>query len=518
MTCRFENLESRKLMAASAAVVDGILNIEGTNESDRIAVTFEFSTVQSGIGVSVRSNYRVRVTDSAGTVRSDDAGQTLDRTFNTAGISRIEISALGGADLVNVSALIADTKLLLGGGNDTALGGAGTDEISGASGADSILGNAGNDNLTGESGDDKLYGGGNDDVLDGGYGSDSLFGEAGNDSLIGGAQSDNLKGGDGADSLDGGAAKDWLFGNGGNDVLHGGDGDDYVNGEAGADSLFGDVGHDFLFGEAGSDNLQGGPGNDWLDTGSSGETYDGGTGRNYNARKWSIGGTDRADVHQGRAHTCSLMSTLAAASYQGIDLTSKITVESPFYYKVRMFDTAVNQWVSIGVNFEGKLLQNDDGRNVDPEPVTTGAGNVTEFWVVLYQRAYLKYFKNRDINDVDSVMSFTSDDDTAKTMKNVLGRDTSTEWMPWFAEDLRAKLQNGQVVNAGGTGHRYSVLECFKDSNDVWKVKLFNPRAYDGTHNDMPIIESGESDGVFYMTWSNFTNGEYFKNYTFSRT
>jgi len=173
---------------------------------------------------------------------------------------------------------------------------------------------------------------------------------------------------------------------------------------------------------------------------------------------------------------------------------------------------------SIGVNFEGKLLKNDEGKNVDPDPATTGANSTTEFWVVLYQRAYLKYFQDRDITSVDSIMSFTSDNDTAQTMKNVLGRDTSTEGMPWFAEDLRGKLQNGQVVNAGGTGHRYAVLECFKDSNDVWKVKLFNPRAYDGTHNDMPIIESGDSDGVFYMTWSNFTNSEYFTNYTFSRT
>jgi hypothetical protein len=516
----FERLEPRQLMSAGAVLADAVLQIDGTDDADRITVGLEFNTVpaRGGIGISVVSQYRVKVTDASGNVRTDDAGQALDMRFNTVGISEVQINSGGGADLVDVSSVLAPTHMLLGGGNDTALGGAGADSINGQSGADLIRGNGGSDSLDGSISGDSIYGGAGDDVIDGSSGSDSLFGDGGNDSLIGGTGIDNLKGGAGHDSLEGGASKDWLFGNEGNDVLSGGDGDDFISGDSGADSLFGDVGHDVLFGDAGSDNLQGGPGNDWLDTGSTGETYDGGTGRNYNARIWAIDGTDRADVHQGRAHTCSLMSTLAAASYQGIDLTSKITVESPFYYKVRMFDTALNQWVSIGVNFEGDLLKDDDGKFVDPKPVTTGAGNITEFWVVLYQRAYLKYFKNRDITDVDSIMSFTSDDDTAKTMKNVLGRDTSTEWMPWFAEDLRGKLQNGQVVNAGGTGHRYSVLECFKDSNDVWKVKLFNPRAYDGTHNDMPIIESGEDDGVFYMTWSNFTNGEYFKNYTFSRT
>jgi hypothetical protein len=114
-------------------------------------------------------------------------------------------------------------------------------------------------------------------------------------------------------------------------------------------------------------------------------------------------------------------------------------------------------------------------------------------------------------------MSFTSDPNTARTMKNVLGVDTSTEGMPWFAEDLKGKLDNGQVVTAGGTGHRYAVLEVFQEGSE-WKVKLFNPRAYDGTHNDMPIEEVGADNGVFYMTWSNFTNSEYFKNYTFSRS
>ena len=61
------------------------------------------------------------------------------------------------------------------------------------------------------------------------------------------------------------------------------------------------------------------------------------------------------------------------------------------------------------------------------------------------------------------------------------------------------------------------MLEVFKDSSGEWTVTLYNPRAYDGTHNDMPIEEVGASDGKFNMTWSNFTNSQYFQNYTFSR-
>jgi len=89
--------------------------------------------------------------------------------------------------------------------------------------------------------------------------------------------------------------------------------------------------------------------------------------------------------------------------------------------------------------------------------------------------------------------------------------------MPWFPETLRDKLDAGKVVTVGGHNHRYSVLEVLQDDGE-WKVKLFNPKAYDGSPNDvLPIEKVGANDGVFYMKWSDFTNPFYFTYYTFTR-
>lgn len=325
-------------------------------------------------------------------------------------------------------------------------------------------------------------------------------------------------GGSGNDDISGGVGDDQLSGESGLDTVHAGAGDDLIWGGLDNDDLSGDVGNDRLFGNAGTDVLHGNDGDDWLDAGSASESVFGGEGLDFNAWLPVIDGTDRADVNQGQAHTCSLMSTLAAASYQGIDLTSNISYLGNYHYTVRMFDTSLfmNKWVSIDVYFDGTLLKDADGKNVDPDPAG-GANGVKEFWTVLYQRAYLSYFQHKDVTKVNEVMEFLQDSDCARTMKNVLGVDTTSEPMPWFAEGLRDKLNAGEVVTVGGHNHRYSVLEVFQD-NGEWKVKLFNPKAYDGSPDDvLPIEPDANSDGVFNMKWSDFTNPFYFTYYTFSR-
>ena len=447
--CALESLEGRQLMAADVGVSNGVLRVDGSDSADQILVEAVNRWVTKGGLTTFLQQYHVRVTDSAGNVRTAPDGSALNRYFNRDGITRVDVYAAGGSDTVNAGATSVNVRVFAGTGNDV------------------ITTGGGNDSVYGETGDDRASLG------------------AGNDTFGGGMDDDDATGG------------------AGDDYLVGGDGDDR------------------LFGNAGTDSLDGGANADWLEAGSAAEWAIGGSREegefDFNAHLWAVGGTDRADVDQGKAHTCSLMSTLAAASYQGIDLTSNIRYDGDAHYSVRMFNTAINQWVWIGVNFDGTVLKNDSGKNVDPDLPTTSAQGTSEFWTLLYQRAYLSYFQGKDVTSVESVMSFTSDNDCARTMRNVLGVSTSTELMPWFAEDLKAKLDNGQVVNAGGTGHRYSVLEVFQDANGAWKVKLFNPRAYDGTHNDMPIEASGASDGVFYMTWSDFTNSAYFTNYTFSR-
>jgi hypothetical protein len=451
-----ETLENRQLFAASAAVVGGVLKVEGTTLADRIVVEPAMGTIQlanSGLGGSnVKTpipQYRVRVLDANGTIRNGADGKPMDKSFLRSAVSRVEINAGNGNDEVYTDKIAIPTKALLGGGDDIAWTGSG---------------------------------------------SDSIYGDAGKDKIFAGA---------------------------GRDYVYGGDGDDSLYGQGGNDMLYGEAGNDRLFGGAGIDVLDGGAGSDWLEAGSaSEEAYGGvdGNAKDFNAYQWSVDGTDRDDVKQGRAHTCSLMSTLAAASYQGIDLTSRISYLGNYEYNVMLYNPAFGYFMPHKVKFDGTMLiRSSDNKVVDPVSVNSSDRGASEFWTVLYQRAYLKYFQNRDITSVDSVMSFTSDSDPSRTMKIVLGKATSTELMPWFAEDLKGKLDNGQVVNAGGTGHRYAVLEVYKNSDGKWMVRLYNPRAYDGTHNDMPIEAVGSSDGKFNMTWSNFTNSEYFTNYTFSR-
>src|SRR5262245_51085479 len=234
----FEPLEPRQLMAANAGVSGSVLRVDGTDAADRIlieavTVTIQQSNPSRQLGGSTapavqRDVFHVKVTDSAGNVRSAADGSALDKTFYRAGITRIDVFAGAGNDYVDATTTSVKNKFHLGAGNDEAVAG----------GAD-----------------------------------DLIYGESGNDEI-------------------------WA--RGGNDKVFCGDGADYASGSTGNDRLFGGAGTDLLSGDAGDD---------WLEAGSASEIAYGGTGTNFNAHEWSVNGTDRGDVKQGRAHSCSLMST-----------------------------------------------------------------------------------------------------------------------------------------------------------------------------------------------------------------
>ncbi len=226
-----ENLEDRRLMAASIGYYGGTLYIVGDNANDTAIVT-----EQSG---------RVFV---SGTLNTPFPGIDANR------VQQIYFYGFGGNDYFYNR---TDIQSVAYGhdGNDKLIGGSGYDWMDGGAGNDNLRGdispNQGwGDSLRGGSGDDTLYGGGGNDILRGDAGNDQLFGHAGDDSMYGGMGDDTLHGADGSDAL---------FGDDGHDFLEGGDG---------ADSLMGGLGDDHLDGAAGGvddndrDSLNGGSGRD----------------------------------------------------------------------------------------------------------------------------------------------------------------------------------------------------------------------------------------------------------------
>ncbi len=179
-------------------------------------------------------------------------GNTHDTIGNSGTIDGSSIRMNGGDDLYDGAAGRFTGDLLLGSGNDTALGGALNERIFSDDGNDLAHGGGGNDTIDGGTGSDTLHGGeGNDrlvagsgpgihnDMLDGGEGDDTLLGDDGADMLVGGTGHDSLNGGIGNDTIDAGEGRDTVLGGIGADEIVAGAGDDIVEGGAGADLMDG---------------------------------------------------------------------------------------------------------------------------------------------------------------------------------------------------------------------------------------------------------------------------------------
>ncbi|MGB0748894.1 MAG: Ig-like domain-containing protein [Magnetospiraceae bacterium] len=104
------------------------------------------------------------------------------------------------------------------------------DNLIGSSGADTIFGYTGDDTINGLDGDDFLTGDSSNDIIFGGLGNDSLYGYFGNDTLDGESGADSLYDGAGADSLNAGSGDDSIFATADTDS-------DFYNGGAGFDNL-----------------------------------------------------------------------------------------------------------------------------------------------------------------------------------------------------------------------------------------------------------------------------------------
>ena len=229
-----EVLEDRSLLTAT--LEEGVLEIVGTDENDRIRVRAD--------GENLVVNDNGEITEFA-----------LDE------VAQIDIAGLAGNDRIGVHRNVEIPVAADGGeGNDIIIGGAVDDDLSGGTGRDLIYGRGGNNTINGGDDNDRLFGGNDNDTIDGGLGNDGIVGGAGDDSLGGGEGNDRIRagrgndfadGGAGDDRIDGGAGDDTVIGGEGNDTLRAGDGSDDIQGGADADVLFGNSNFDLL--DAGDD-------------------------------------------------------------------------------------------------------------------------------------------------------------------------------------------------------------------------------------------------------------------------
>ena len=335
----FETLETRRLLAATAVLTDGLLTVTGTEGRDVIEM------YQS----RVRSNTDLTAGDPT-VVRVDVNGESVG-TFTFERVESISVNGLGGDDTIALGLVTPRpesfvergfTYTPLGGlkqpatlegaaGNDTLYGGGGDDVLIGGAGKDVLIGGKGNDLVSGGAGRDKLYGNAGSDTLEGGSGNDGLWGEGDPDPAttpadgtpgrqIPGAN-DVFRGGAGLDTIDyssrtlavsvslDGVANDGYnryqdfgipgeveYDDVGSDIeviIGGSAGDDLVGG-AGDETLVGNGGNDTIYGLEGNDLLIGGAGDDrFVATRFSGLGQPGG------GAVGAIPGPDGADVFVG---------------------------------------------------------------------------------------------------------------------------------------------------------------------------------------------------------------------------
>jgi Ca2+-binding RTX toxin-like protein len=380
-------------------------------------------------------------------------------------VSRIDVFGQGGDDRIDINSGQAVNEQLL--------------QI-----AANIYGGAGNDTLVGGTGPDMLSGGTGNDLLFAGTGNSTLYGDTGDDTVVGGPGSDYLYGGAGNDSLTAGSGNTYMDGGSENDTLIGG---------------------------PGADTLLGGADSDWLEPHSANSVVNGGTGFNINPYRWTVDGTQPTDIQQQGTNSCVILAELASASAQGVDLADRISYLGNYVFQVQLYDARISSWVNVKVTFNGTLSQDAYGF-LDPTPRTGDpATGVSEFWPLLYQRAYLQYFYKIDPMNTAALRNFGGELFHDQAASAITGWSTTTAFwnsgssMTTLAQQMQGFLAHGDVLTVGGAGHAYAVLNVFQ-VNGLWRVTLYNPYGTDSTPTPLAVDQDGANDGVITMDFATLFN------------
>ena len=204
--------------------------------------------------------------------------------FDSSGIDTIDVSGMGGDQLINLSpgsfsnimGEIGNVSIALGVIIENARTGSGADTLIGNDADNLLESGAGNDSLSGGAGNDWLIPGWGNNVVDGGAGTDTVDYVIGTTVAVnvnlalgtatnqGGADTlssiENVRGTNYDDTIVGSSVANVLEGHFGNDSLSGGDGADTLYGDAIGSSI-GNY-DDILNGGAGADTMIGQGGND----------------------------------------------------------------------------------------------------------------------------------------------------------------------------------------------------------------------------------------------------------------
>jgi hypothetical protein len=157
-------------------------------------------------------------------------------------------------------------------------------------------------------------------------------------------------------------------------------------------------------------------------------------------------GTQAQDVIQGRANTCSILASLASlASKRDDDLADRITYLGKYIYQVELYRNGASQLINVRFN----------GYTTIYDPTCKG----TEFWPLLFQRAYLKLTPSA-LRDGDSLF---------RTTANVTGEIPVEDEFAAKDEVFKA-LGESRVVVTQNVNHAFSVLRA-----DNRYLYLYNP-------------------------------------------
>ncbi|HQY89193.1 MAG TPA: hypothetical protein PK402_11080, partial [Tepidisphaeraceae bacterium] len=193
------SLERRTMLAVDFNVDDGVLEIDGDSNRNRISIYVDEDRTLVQI-----DNHRVRNidTDDFRSIDINGAGGS-DRIQVFGSNASISIKIVGGAgdDRIQVESSSNSSRALISGGagEDSIRSGAGFNEMFGGDGDDSLYVTRGRATIVGGNGDDKLSAQGANKVsttrmLRGNSGRDTLIGSDFNDHLLGDGGRDRLYG------------------------------------------------------------------------------------------------------------------------------------------------------------------------------------------------------------------------------------------------------------------------------------------------------------------------------------
>lgn len=312
---------------------------------------------------------------------------------------------------------------------------------------------------------------------------------------------DTLEGGSGNDYLDGGSDNDTLIGGAGNDELKGGYGNDVLMGDSGNDKLFGGRGDDDLYGGSNNDFLDRGPYEGWR------EYQDKGTGYDIVANEFTRNGATNTDVVQGNGPTCWLMASISAAQDNGFDVSRRIRHLGDGWFQVGLYDTSGN-YTYERVYFNGNDVDGDVITSNTPRSADPGSTEEGEFWVTLYQRAYLQ---SRGLSLTNPPAG-----NSHGPLESITGRQTTSYFPNFGSLDLlrlyisvkddgvpvtattRSKAAGGVSTLLLVPWHVYSVLDVVY-TDGYWSVDLLNPHG-----KDSGTGWGDKTDGVVRVSWEHF--------------